>query len=62
MKKYEEPHTLELCLANRNTKSFSNGYQMWKWASSNSRNMEFKDEGREEVSLSEFFRKRNSYK
>lgn len=57
-KNNNEDKTLELRLSNGKTKSFANGYQMWKWYHSNSTNS--KDSEKQELSLSDFFRKRNS--
>jgi len=61
-KKYKEPHTLELKLKNGRSKTFANGYDMWKWAVSNDKRMEFKFDEKSGPFLSDFFYRRNPNK
>ncbi len=49
------PENFELKMANGNTRSFQNGYDMWRWAVQNDPKMEFPPDDKPCPSISDFF-------
>jgi hypothetical protein len=52
------PVNFELTLANGKTRAFKSGYDMWQWAVQNNQKMEFADDNKPVLSLSDWFNKR----